>query len=161
MKLSDREAFLGIVIGLAELKGKQLSPEGLELYWNAIQQQRWSIEDFREAANLLVSTCQFMPEPKDFHDLRRATRATKGEAWAAVRQHLKGAYRNGDGLTPEIDAVVRILGGYRTLAMMNEEDLTWQERRFAEHYDEAADIAEKREPLRLPESIRKLLGPLN
>ena len=70
MQPSDRKAFLEVVVGFAELKGKQLSAPALELYWNAMQ--GWTIEDFRKAAAHLLQTCEFMPTPKDFNDLKKA-----------------------------------------------------------------------------------------
>lgn len=155
MHPNDRRAFLEVVIGFAELKGKQLSPPALELYWNAMQD--WTIEDFRSAANTLIRTSQFMPTPKEFNDLRKAALPTKGEAWGMVLDHLKGGYRQG-GLIPAIDQAVKALGGYRTLAMMPIDQLSWHEKRFAEHYGDVSDVADKRQPMLLPPGIQKLLG---
>jgi hypothetical protein len=155
MRPEDRKSFLEVVIGFAELKGKQLSAPGLELYWNAMQD--WTIEEFRQAANTLIRTCEFMPTPKEFNDLRKAALPTKGEAWGMVLDHLKGGYRT-RGLMPAIDRAVRALGGYRALATMPVDQLPWQERRFAEHYDDMAEADERREPQLLPQNIRKLLG---
>jgi len=144
MKPEDRSGFIEVVIGLAELKGKQLSAPALELYWRAMQD--WRVEDFRQAAQQLLRTCEFMPTPKDFEDLRKAGSLTAGEAWAAVLEHIKGGYRSG-GLNPETDQAVRALGGYRALAMMDLDQLPWQERRFAEHYDGMTEVAETRAAL--------------
>ena len=162
MQPSDRKAFLEVVVGFAELKGKQLSAPALELYWNAMQ--GWTIEDFRKAAAHLLQTCEFMPTPKDFNDLKKAAMMTEGEAWAAVMKHLKGGYRSG-GLTPEIDRAVAACGGYRSLAMMDSEKLTFQERRFAQHYGDMNDVVERRaaigyDPLPKDEAARvmKRLG---
>ena len=156
MQPQDRRPFLEVVIGFAELKGKQLSAPALELYWNSMQD--WTIEEFRAAANVLVRTCQFMPTPKDFADHRKAGQPTKGEAWSAVLDHLKGGYRSG-GLSPQIDRAVRAIGGYRTLAMMPADQLPWQERRFAEHFEDMAEAdAMRQEPLALPQEVRKMLG---
>jgi hypothetical protein len=155
MQAQDRRAFLEVVVGFAELKGKQLSGPALELYWNAMQD--WTIEEFRAAANTLIRTCQFMPTPKEFSDLRKAALPTKGEAWGMVLDHLKGGYRNG-GLMPAIDRAVRALGGYRALAMLPVDQLSWQEKRFAEHYGDMAEAEEKREPQLLSPNVRKLLG---
>lgn len=155
MQAQDRRAFLEVVIGFAELKGKQLSGPALELYWNSMQD--WTIEDFRAAANTLVRTCQFMPTPKEFNDLRRSALPTKGEAWAMVLSHLHGGYRDG-GLIPAIDRAIRALGGYRNLAMMPIDQLHWQEKRFAEHYEDMAEAEERREPALTHQSIQRLLG---
>ena len=151
MQPNDRPAFLEIVIGFAELTGKQLSAPALELYWNAMQS--WTVEDFRRAANTLVQTAEFMPTPKDFNDLRKAALPTAGEAWAAVLTHLRGAYRSG-GLSPTIDRAAEACGGYRALAMMDANQLPWQERRFSEHYADLEDRAEARAALPRAEAAR-------
>ena len=72
MNAIDRKAFCEIVLGFAELKGKQLSAAAIELYWRSMQ--HWPLEDFRAAAQQLLRTCEFMPTPKDFEDLRRASK---------------------------------------------------------------------------------------
>lgn len=154
MRPHDRTAFLEVIVGFAELKGRQLSAPAIELYWNAMQ--GWSIDEFRAAANVLIRTCEFMPTPKDFEELRKAPLPTKGEAWAAVLRHLRGGYRAG-GLAPEIDRAVHALGGYRHLAMMPTDQLTWQEKRFAEHYGDAREADAKREPAAIPPALRNLL----
>jgi hypothetical protein len=166
MQAHDRRAFLEVVIGFAELKGKQLSAPALELFWNSMQD--WTIEEFRTAANILVRTAEFMPTPKDFHDLRKAAHPTAGEAWAAVLRYLpwSGSYLPGDetpkpdGLTPEVEKAVRALGGYRALAMMPSKELTWMERRFADHYADILDAKDRRgePPPALPANIVKLLS---
>jgi hypothetical protein len=143
----DRKPFLEVVIGFAELKSKQLSAPALELYWNALQ--HWSLTDFRMAAQQLVRTCEFMPTPKDFEDLLRAGRVTVGEAWDAVLQHCKGAYRSGAGLDAggPVDRAVAALGGYRAIAFHDSERLHFLERQFAERFAELEDVIENRETL--------------
>jgi hypothetical protein len=148
MRKDDRQKFAEIVVGFAELKGKQLSAPAIELFWNAMQS--WSIEEFTAAANHLVATCEFMPTPKDFFDLRKASRPTAGEAWARVLEHCRrGDYRRGEGISPAIDKAARALGGYRAIAMLPVEQLQFLERRFASHYGEIADVEEARDGLAL------------
>jgi len=141
MQFNDRAAFLEVVVGFAELKGKQLSVPALELYWNAMQD--WELADFRKAAQYLLKTCEFMPTPKDFEDLRKAQRPTSGEAWSQVLSHLQGAYRYG-GISPDIDRAVHACGGYRALAMMDTSQLPWQAKRFEQHYADMQDVADHR-----------------
>jgi hypothetical protein len=136
MQPSDRKAFVEIVIGFAELKGKQLSAPALSLFWNAMQ--HWSIEDFRAAANHLVGTCQFMPTPKDFEDLRRAHRPTADEAWLAARKSLQwtvSGYVEKPGIDPMVSKALRTIGGANALAMCEENKLHFMERRFSEAYE--------------------------
>lgn len=135
METKDRKSFADIVIGFAELKGKELSTAALELYWNAMQE--WNIENFRAAASYLIRTCTFMPTPKDFEDLRNASRLTSGEAWTlAIRHAASSAYRDGLIGNALIDKAVEVMGGYTALALTDMGKLQHMERRFCEHYDE-------------------------
>ena len=140
MMPADRKPFLEIVLGFAELKGKQLTAPALELYWNSMQ--HWSLEDFREAAEHLVRTEKFFPGPDAFEALRNAGRETAGEAWASIRQYLKWTV-NGYQLeadTPDLIArCISAIGGANAIAMCEEEKLHFLERRFCEHYETMQD----------------------
>lgn len=155
MILADRPKFLEVVLGFAELKGKALSVPALELYWNAMQD--WHINDFRDAANRLIKTCAFMPTPKDFEDLRKAGRATPGEAWALVR----AAARAGDPCPDDyrIQAAVSALGGIRAIGMTNTDQMPFLERRFAEHFESISDAEDVREAVPQITGRRSLSGP--
>lgn len=148
MNAIDRGPFLEIIMGFAELKGKSLSAPALELYWNAMQ--AWSIEDFRAAANQLIRTCEWMPMPKHFEDLRKAGRETAGEVFGGLRQWLKyGPYGYTlDPNTPRpIAAAIRAMGGADAYAMCEVEKLPFLEKRFCEHYDQITGAEEIREEL--------------
>jgi hypothetical protein len=159
MTPSDRQSFIEIVIGFAELKGKQLSAPALELYWNAMQ--HWTMQDFQQAANHLVRTCEFMPTPRDFESLRKAGRITAGEAWAMVL----AAVRRSDydhGISPLIDRVVGACGGYRLIGQTEVNQTQFIERRFAEHFEVIQDADDTRAAV--PQIARtqdalKLSGP--
>ncbi len=148
MTPDDREPFLEVVIGFAELKGKALSAPALELYWNSMQD--WSMTDFRAAANHLVRACEFMPTPKDFEDLRRAGRPTAGESWTLALKHCGSAIQcgqvtnNGTCGDEFIDRVVRAIGGYGAIAMCDTGKLHFLERRFAEHFEALQDAGDVR-----------------
>jgi len=147
MEHHDRPEFAAIVVGFAELRGKKLSAEALELFWSAMQ--RWDIGRFREAAAHLVKSCQFMPTPYDFEQLRKAGRQTAGEAWArAVDWAASSAYRGGaitgDAVT---DRCARMLGGYGAIAMCDEDKLHFLEKRFTEHFEAVQDAEHVRESL--------------
>jgi hypothetical protein len=142
-------------VGFAELKGKQLSAPALEIYWRSLQ--HWPLEDFRAAAEQLLRTCEFMPLPKDFEDLRKAGRPTVGEAWASVLAWVRsGNYNsrlpllNGDdrGRPDRLaERAVRAIGGYQAIAMSETDKTHFLERRFAEHYEAMQDADEVREEL--------------
>lgn len=145
MTPQDRTKFLEIVIGFAELKGRQLSAPALELYWRSMQ--HWSIEDFSRAAEHLVRTCKFMPGPADFEALRKAGRPTPGEAWQKALGHCaSGNWRSGKGCgDPAVDAAVAACGGWQAVAHCDIDKLGFIERRFAEHYDTAEDRNDTRQ----------------
>lgn len=143
----DRKAFGQVVLGLAELFGKELSAPALELYWHSMQS--WSIDDFRDAAELLLRKCEFMPAPKDFEALRRAAQPLAGEAWARVLAHLRGGYRSGAGVDDggPIDKAVLSLGGYQSLAFRDTQYLGIDERRFVERFAQVVEAVEVRRVL--------------
>jgi hypothetical protein len=146
MNLTDRKPFLEIVIGFAELKGKALSAPALELYWNAMQ--GWELQDFQAAANQLLRTCEFMPTPKDFEDLRKAGRETAGEVFAGLRQWLEytpTGYCLKANTPRNIASSFRAMGGPNAYAMCNEEKLPFLERRFCQHYDQITSAADTRD----------------
>lgn len=138
-------------MGFAELRGKQLSAPALELYWRALQ--HWELEEFLEAAEQLLRTCDWMPLPKHFEDLRKAGRPTAGEAWLAAKSaagtcYVGGAIGYGNGGTcgdPLIDRVVRAIGGYRAIAMCDNDRLNWLEKSFIEHFESMQDAEDVRE----------------
>ena len=58
----------------------------------------------------------------------------------------------------KIDRAVRAMGGYRALAMRNEDDLTiWGFKRFREHYSDVFTSVEREESLLLPGGSDPLL----
>lgn len=179
MTPNDRKAFIEVVIGFAELKGKQLSAPALELYWRSLQ--HWGLEDFKVAAEHLLRTCEFMPLPKDFENLRKAGRPTTGEAWAQVLAFARkgfvlweggGASRNsavGEPDDPVVNRAVEMVGGYRAIAMSDTDKTQFLERRFCEHYESLQDAEDVRESvpaiaytspraLNGPQRVGKLLG---
>lgn len=159
MKPTDRQKFAEVVLGFAELKGKQLSAPALELYWRALQQ--WELDEFLAAAEQLIRTSEFMPTPKDFEDLRKAGRLTSGEAWIEARAAAR-SWREGYSVSsgdPFIDRVAHAIGGYRTIAMCDMDRLHFLERRFAEHFEDMQQAQDTRTAL--PELTGILSGPSN
>lgn len=159
MRNTDRQRFLEIIIGFAEIKGRTLSRPGLELFWNAMQD--WSIEDFQTAANRLVSTCEFMPGPKEFEDLRKAGRPTVGEEWATILE----AARSGSIPNVSVPALraVAAIGGLGAIAMSKTDATPFLERRFAEHFAQLQDAVEIREALpqlAAPDAVKRLAAAM-
>lgn len=143
MQPTDRTEFVRILTGLATIKPNgKLTPEALDLWWNAMQ--HWGIDDFRSAASHLISSVEFMPSPFHFEQLRQAGRMTAGEAWGRVVAHARaGRYRT-ESLAADIERGVQAIGGWRAIAMSDESQLPFIERRFAEHFDAIRDAHDVR-----------------
>src|SRR5688572_1392913 len=160
---ADKPEFCAALTELAALKpNAKLTPESYAAWWNAMQS--WDLRDFRQACARLRDSMEFMPNPYHFEQLRKAGRLTAGEAWAAVREIA----RSGGAPHPDarVNAAVRALGGYRAIGMTNTDQMSWLERRFAEHYESISDAEDTREavpllagPSRNP-LLTKLLGEL-
>jgi hypothetical protein len=144
MTPTDKPMFVAALNELAALKpNAKLTTESYTAWWNAMHD--WDLADFRAACAKLRDTCEFMPNPYHFEQLRKAGRMTAGEAWAQVR----AAARSGDNCPddPTIYAAVRALGGMRAIGMTNSDQMQFLERRFAEHYDAIGDREEVRHAL--------------
>jgi hypothetical protein len=163
---TDRIEFVKILNGLALTKpgAVKLAPEALDLWWSAMQS--WNIEEFRTAANHLAMSCEFMPNPYHFAQLRKSAGATVGEAFAKARQICRSlhpremiSHRSGDD---RLDAAIRACGGYEALAMCTPENIGFYERRFAEHYETITDASDVRTALpaigKIAERVRLLNG---
>ena len=162
MQDSDRAAFLRVVNGLAAVKpGAKITPEALDLWWASMRD--WPLDEFQKAAMHLSKTCEFMPNPYHFAQLRKqAGEQACGDAWAAVvqvnrysrigREHL---------LTPRIERIVAAMGGWSALAMTRTEELPFREKRFKELWEEFGETEEARAALphiAEPKQLREIGG---
>lgn len=140
MQPSDKPKFVTTLVGLASIKGRELTSEAIDLWW--LSMAPWSIEDFTAAAAHLIGACQFMPTPYDFSQLRKAGELTAGEAWslALSGQSLPAASR--------VARAAQIVGGQYAIRHANvEKDLPFIERRFKEAYEDLCDVDPVREAL--------------
>lgn len=147
MQMSEKIELVKILAGLSTIKpGVKLTPEAFEVWWLAMQD--WPLNEFRAAAARLALTCEFMPSPFHFHQLRRAARQTAGEAWTDALKHVRsGDWRMGAQGDYHTERAVRAIGGWVAIALCNEDKLHFIERRFAEHYEAMMDAEDTREAL--------------
>lgn len=148
MRPTDRVEFVRVLNGLAAIKRVDLTAEAIDLWWSAMS--RWSLDDFKAGASHLVTSCQFMPTPYDFHQLRRAEELTAGEAWQEV---VSGAR-----LEPgsRVAKAAQIVGGQWHIRHADiERDIPHLMRRFMDVYEELSDVETTREAL-AETSLRRL-----
>lgn len=148
MQDTDKQQFVAILNGLAAIKpGAKLTTEAYEIWW--LSMQDWTISDFRTAAARLAKTVQFMPNPFDFEQLRKAGRPTPTEAWLTALSSVRSAwtpqgFAGGTSKDPMIDRAVAAIGGYSAIAECDENKLHFLERRFAVAYAEMEDADDVR-----------------
>lgn len=145
MTPNDYDRFCEIVVGFAALKGRTLPVEAIKLFWSSMQ--HWNLEDFQQAAYHLVHSCQFMPTPKDFEDLRKAGRPTAGEAWTKALNIARTTWNAQSCGDTDIDRAVHAIGGYNAISMSDVDKTQFLERRFCEHFETAQDAQDVREEL--------------
>lgn len=153
---ADKAEFVKVVMGFAELKGKQLSLPAIELYWRAMRD--WPLEYFMVAAERLVKTSQFMPEPYHFDQLRKASRMTAGEAFAKVLAWARSGMYTVPAQTPEailIDRVVQAMGGWGRITGHDPEKLHFLENSFVENFETISDATDTRE------ALPQIAGPIH
>jgi hypothetical protein len=146
MQANEKPGFLKVMNGMAAMRKATLVPEVLDLWWMCMAD--WALADFQAAAVQVLKTTTFMPQPKDFEDLRKSGRETGGEAFANCRQWLKYS-PYGYTLLPEtprkIAACIAAIGGPDELAMCDVDKRHFLERRFCEHYEEIGDRMDSRD----------------
>lgn len=138
MTLDDFAEFDKVIVGLAELHGKELSAAAIKLYFTALR--HWSLDDVKRAAVQLLRTSKFMPKPQDFEELRRANDDSAHEAWERVLR--------GDRLEPGSleERAAQMLGGQSAIRRADiYRDLPHFHRRFLEAYADLSDRTFTRE----------------
>jgi hypothetical protein len=152
---TDRIEFVRVLNGMAAIKGKALTPEAIDLWWQSMQ--RWSIDDWKSAASHLLTSLEWMPTPYHFTQLRRAGELTAGEAWAKVLGGSPLTYGSRE------ERAARAVGGQRHIRFADiEHALPHIERRFKDAYAELSDVDLTREalphliddPFALPSNVR-------
>lgn len=137
---TDKPEFVRVLVGLAAIKRVDLTAQAIDLWWAAMS--RWGIDDFKAGASHLVGSCEWMPTPFHFEQLRKAGEPTAGEAWALV---LEGSKLT-DG--SRMARAARAVGGQHAIRHANtEKDLPHIERRFKEAYEDLTDVDGAREAL--------------
>jgi hypothetical protein len=140
---SDKPEFLKVLNGMAAMKRVDMPKEVIALWWDAMK--GWEIQDFKLGAATLLRTSKWMPSPSEFEDLKKQGRDSPGEAWAkALSWAASSSYRNGSMGEDLIDRCVHMLGGYKIIAMCEDDKLGFLERRFSEHYETLEDRVDVR-----------------
>jgi len=141
---TEGERFRDLLRGMSRAFGSDIDAVTLDVYWLALSD--WTLQEFEAAVVHLVRNSKFMPRPAQFTELKKAGKYTAAEAWAAILEHCKGAYRDGSGIDNggPVDMTARGIGGYRAIAFHDIEKLHFLERQFADRFAELDDVMEIR-----------------
>lgn len=144
MQPTEGKRFRDLLRGMARAFGNDIDTVTLDVYWLALSD--WTLSEFETAAAHLLRNSRFMPRPAEFTALKKAGKFTAAEAWDAILQHCKGAYRDGSGIDNggPVDLAARGIGGYRAIAFHDIDKLHFLERQFAERFAELEDVMEIR-----------------
>jgi hypothetical protein len=138
MKPEDKERFAQLMIGVAELYGKKLSNQLLNIYWAALT--AYSLEEVNAALNrhaLSPDVGQFMPKPADIVRCLEGSSSTQAlQAWTKVINAIKqvGAYSSVIFDDPLIHAVIYDMGGWIRLCQSKEDEAGFRSREFEKRY---------------------------
>jgi hypothetical protein len=119
MRDSDRQKFAQVMTGVAELYGKSLSDELLEIYWRSLA--IYEIDSVTTALNRHVMNTevgQFMPKPADVaRAIEGSGTGRAGFAWTMVADAVKfvGSYETIVLDDPISQAVIADMGGWISL----------------------------------------------
>jgi hypothetical protein len=136
---TDKSRFKIILLGLAELYGKEPSDTTLDLYYNALSDLEY--EDILRVANILARTSKFFPKPVEFRE--HIVPDLDTEVSLALDKVEKAFYGAGVYQTvifddPVIHKVIESLGGWVAYCEQPEKDVTWWKKDFAKLYKQYA-----------------------
>ena len=146
MQSTDFERFHTLLLGMGELYGKDISRPLLDAYWVALRD--WELPDFETACGHLMAHATFMPRPAEFTALRKAGRATPGEAWLEARRYVRWGLHGftlDPACPPLIAKCVHVIGGPNVIGMCDEDKLTFLEKRFVEYFENMQESDDTRE----------------
>lgn len=139
----DKVEFVKIINGLSALKpSTKLTADAIELFWNALAD--WPMDEFRSAANVLNKTCEFMPNPYHFEQLRKSAGVGKHQAWAEARKRCVQSIEHPND---RITRAAQLVGGYYEIGHTLIKDMPFLANRFMAAYEEIGEAEQARQAL--------------
>lgn len=138
MELHDKPTFFSLLIGIAELHGRELSETVLEIYWGALQS--FTLPDLQRAFSTLLTnpdTGQYLPKPADIVRMLTGNSQTQAlQAWAKVERAIRqvGSWQTVVFDDPIIHATIRDMGGWIALCQTPTDELAFRAKEFENRY---------------------------
>ncbi len=137
--MTDREKpdFIKFLISTADLHGKELSTDVVELWWNSLKS--FGIAEVRQAFSEHIQDPvkgEWMPKPANIVlKLKGSPERSALLAWTEVEEAVSkvGRYETVQFADPVINAVIRDLGGWIRLCDQNLDE-PWTQKEFERRY---------------------------
>jgi hypothetical protein len=156
---SERAAFGKMLQAVAEVYGRDYSPDVIAIYWQALRE--FDLAAVRQAFDRHLKNPDagaFMPKPADLVRMLAGTSTdSAAHAWALVEWAVRhvGGYEDVQFDDPTATRVVDMLGGWVKLCSATEEEMPFRAREFQTLY---RGFAMRRE---VPSSPDRLIGRTN
>lgn len=138
MQVSERDNFVKVLLGLADLYGRGISDIVIRFYWQALEIYPWV--DVAEAMKLHTEdpdAGQFMPKPADIIRIIKGNGQSQSlQAWTKVERAIRqvGPYRSVVFDDVIIHAVMEEMGGWLKLCNVSHKELPFVAREFQTRY---------------------------
>lgn len=135
---TDKAEFANIVKAVLDMKGKEVSPAVLRLWWAALEE--FSIEEVRHGFTRYVrspDSGSFAPMPADIIRMIEGSAGDRGMlAWSKVQEALKrvGGWQSVCFDDPIIHCVLEDMGGWPKLCSTESNEMSFRAADFAKRY---------------------------
>jgi hypothetical protein len=140
MQDEHKRAFFAEMSAMAELYGRTLSRDSLQMIWDDLAEFTYAeVRSAIAAHRQDPDRGQYFPKPADLiHKLRGSNTERAAQAWTDVLRLAADSYsaRSSD---PIAQQVVSDMGGWQRLGRTPESELRWLAKDFAERYSALAN----------------------
>ena len=160
MQNSDRKEFLNVINKMAIIYEKNFSADFLDVYWDILQP--YSVVELKDAMNEVCRTCKFYPKPSEIIELIESKRKPKIRIEAVAQQQWRlvlATLGRGDFNDPVTAMLCKRQFNYNYLRNMLEKDENWEEKRFCNAYELAAETYQNNPQIEdMSDMVKQLSG---
>jgi hypothetical protein len=165
MTSGEFDEFTKYLIVVANLKQRELSPEDITIYFNALSDL--SLKQFRFALSAAVKSLKWFPQPSELRELAIPQNSKSAdEAWAEVltlKNRCCGTGKEPAYSTPMVEQACRSVGGLNGIWMAGAEQESYIRHAFIQAYNGLAEREHKDLMIGAPsrEEAKHLLDKIN
>lgn len=132
--MTNKKKLNEFLAAMGELYKREISKVLSQVYWQALKD--YSNEEVNIAFSRVLSECTFFPVPAEI--IKRIPGAQRApiEYWGKVISGLECGKMPKE---PEVQEVIKYLGGWNWLQTQTYDELIWIEKRFNEYFEVGTD----------------------